>query len=198
MSDMPTTCPACGVDLGKHWCCAVCRCFGHRNVQCRGDRAICQDCDKALAVRGARRCRNCGEIRTLEAFRVVPSGRMRQCKACEKVKRKAYSEANREREIAYARAWAEQNKERRAASWKAYYARNAEERRADTRKRYWEHREERLATARRWHREHIEERIAYNRRYRRAHILEQRDRARRRWHRRKLAILQEIRNGRPD
>ncbi len=73
-------------------------------------------------------CTKCGEVKSLDQFaRFARSrdGHMTQCKACNNARRKAWRQANPEREAATKRAWNKVNPERKAAYNKAYRERRA-------------------------------------------------------------------------
>ena len=128
-TDIPT-CPACGVALVEHWQCTICRCLGHKNVQARGDKGICQDCDTALERRSLRRCKVCETVKPVEKFRVVNTVyRRRECKACYRAKHPV----NREQQ----RAWLERNREEVNARARARYWANPEKHRSSRRASYW-------------------------------------------------------------
>ena len=169
-------CPACGDALTTHWQCAICRCFGHANVQAHGDNAICTDCDKALHRRGARRCTTCGDVKALAKFTLLQKRwYRRECKACY---------AKRPYQRAYQRKWHMRHREQINAQTRAARAKqDPAARSARQHATYMRHRAKRL----RYHAEYRarpeyraklaatrEERNAYQRRY---------------WLRRKLRIL---------
>jgi hypothetical protein len=78
---------------------------------------------------GPKKCNTCKETKPVECFgkdRARKDGLHSQCKSC----RKAYYEANREKELERLKAYYEANKEkireRQKAYWKAYYETNRE------------------------------------------------------------------------
>lgn len=163
MADDPALCPACGVALSAHWRCAVCACFGHTNVQLRYDPGICRDCDKALATRGARRCRTCGKIKPLVKFRPTRTGYERRCTACVSRSR---PRQDQERARERLRAWRDRNRERYNASARARYHARRDEQLERLRRKYQERKEQHRAYARAYTQTHSEARKLYHRRYR--------------------------------
>lgn len=114
MSNEVAACQACGVSLFEHWRCAICQCFGHENVKARHDDAICKGCDEALARRGARRCKKCGDIKSLAKF----PPQHRRCYTC---RNRAQAETSR----AAHRRWRERNKEAYNEGQRRRYRKNA-------------------------------------------------------------------------
>jgi len=81
-------------------------------------------------------CTQCGETKPLTdyyAHKTNRDGRQGKCKNCIRANRRAWREANLERDLASKRAWREANPERQRANNRAWYAANPERRRAHTR-----------------------------------------------------------------
>lgn len=133
----PPICPACSILLSQHMICAACRCFTHANVQVRHDPAICRTCDKALAARGVRRCKDCGAIKSLDRFdRVKGRWYRRQCKTCMD---------RQPSQRAYQKKWHARHRERRNAVQRERYRANPEKWRTWRKAWYQRHRERFLA-----------------------------------------------------
>lgn len=74
-------------------------------------------------------CRTCGEVKPLEEFAPQAKclhGRRPYCKACERVRVRAWRETNLEKARQSARDYAERNREEAAARARAHYAANRE------------------------------------------------------------------------
>jgi hypothetical protein len=81
-----------------------------------------------------KRCKKCGEAKPLDAFyrdSVARDAHRPECKNCTSARRKAWYQANREREIARVVAWQQRNRERYNAKLRAYRRANPEVGRAD-------------------------------------------------------------------
>lgn len=174
--DDTTVCPACGAGMLDHPQCVLCKCFTHANVQVRHDRAICRDCDKALLVRGARRCKACGDIRALEKFSRCSTSYERVCMRCasRRKQRKPQTDQNKR--------WRAANREKYNAGRRRRYAERGEEARAYNRAQYQKHRDKRRAYGR-----------VYQHTYKHLRLIRNRASCRRWRERRKLRILQQIR-----
>lgn len=174
---MPAEAPVCAYceqPMAGHWMCAVCRCLGHANVQTRWDKAICKDCDKALANRGARRCKTCEQIKPLAKFKRTRTSFLRKCNTCAKRSRPRYDPERTKKRL---RAWRARNRERYNA-W--------------ARQRYATHREQVLERQRRSYQEQRERRLAYAREYHQRNRAVRALASKRQHLARKLAILREI------
>ena len=70
-------------------------------------------------------CTKCGETKARAEFSADkgrPDGLYAHCKACQKVARKAYREANRDKELAQVKAYHEANRDKMLERYKAYRA----------------------------------------------------------------------------
>jgi hypothetical protein len=128
------------------WRCVLCH---QSSAPCRYDAAICAACDKALAKRGERRCKECGAAKALTKFQAVrPGVRRRTCVACWKkhmapetrARHNAWRRRHRNAaaESAYRKAWIRANPEKRREQQRRYNARNAAK--IAARQRVWQQR----------------------------------------------------------
>ena len=157
---MTDTLPCCAIPAAQHPHCCLCRCYHHEPA--RYDPAICRGCDDALAKRGLRRCKVCGERKALAKFRQgKPGVYARTCIACaskspaaraarqawhrnrvwteaqierRRERQRAWNRRNRTTRAAQTRRWRQRNPERSRALARAYRARTLEARRASDRR----------------------------------------------------------------
>lgn len=97
-------------------------------------------------------CNKCGEEKPLSTF----NKNQAMCRPCQKVYKKAWREANREKVNSDARRYSNEHRGERRESTKTWREEHREERREYDRKYYAEHREERREYVRMYRSEHRE------------------------------------------
>lgn len=169
-------CPACGDLLHGHWTCKICRCFGHKNIQCRNDSAICQPCDTSLFRSGKRRCKGCGKVKLITKFARYPTGTYRRvCHACRsRADRHGYPTERRlarnaRRHATWAatrRDWRKENPEKAREGYRAFHQKHKAKRNAQSTAWRVKNRERHAAYCRAWRvRNREKDRLARRARY---------------------------------